>query len=123
MKNTSLFEATDEELAFIAGLDYGQNKQRHLDALHVLSEKQGGIIGADQFWFPYEVIELGSHELKAGHEREFAICTLLVLANVAAGVDTSTDLNAKFEDRAADYDKLPSALREEILTAYKDAKC
>jgi len=69
------------------------------------------------------VIELGSHALKPGHEREFAICTLLVLANVAAGIDTSTDVQAKFADRAPDYDRLPAALREEILHAYQAAEC
>ena len=52
------------------------------------------------------MIELGAHQLHQGHEREFAICTLLVVGAVKAGFDTSTDLSQKFHDRAADYDKL-----------------
>jgi hypothetical protein len=110
------------ELAFIAGRDYGQDADRHLAALNAVCLEQGGIIGTDQYWFPYEVIELGAHTLAPGHEREFAICTLLVLANVSAGVDTSTDIQAKFADRAADYDSLPVTLREEILHAYQTAE-
>jgi hypothetical protein len=113
---------TESELAFIAGLDYGQDAPRHLEALRVVCFSQEGIVSSEQQWFPYEVIELGSHSLRPGHEREFAICTLLVLANVAAGVDTSTDVQGKFGDRAADYDRLSTELREEILNAYKRAE-
>jgi len=113
---------TEGELAFIAGLDYGQDAQRHLESLRAVCFKRGGIVTSEQQWFPYEVIELGSNALTHGHEREFAICTLLVLANVAAGVDTSTDVQAKFAARADDYDRLPGELREEILNAYKRAE-
>ena len=84
--------ASESELAFIAALDYGQDAERHLAALRAVCFEQGGVIRPDQYWFPYEVIELGAHSLREGHEREFAICTMLVLANVAARVDTSTDL-------------------------------
>ena len=113
---------TAAELAFIAGLDYGQDTHRHLEALQAVCFKQDGIVTSEQQWFPYEVIELGSNALTPGHEREFAVCTLLVLANVAAGVDTSTDVQAKFADRAGDYDRLPNELREEILNAYRRAE-
>ncbi len=120
---SALLDAVSEsELAFISSLDYGQDTQRHLEALHTVFFGQGGIVKSDQRWFPYEVIELGSNALTPGREREFAICTLLVLANVAAGVDTSTDVQAKFEDRASDYDRLPPDLREEILNAYQRAE-
>jgi hypothetical protein len=113
--------ATEEELAFIAALDYGQDTERHMAALRAVCMDQGGIVRPDQYWFPYEVIEMGAHSLQRGHEREFALCTLLVLANVAAGIDISTDVQAKFTDRAADYDGLPTILREEILSAYQRA--
>jgi hypothetical protein len=109
---------TESELAFIASADYGQDVQEHLAALRGLIFEQDGILRDGQTWFPYEVVELGSHSLKPGHEREFVICTLLVLANVAAGVDKSTDIAAKFADRAAEYDQLSPQLREEILNAY-----
>jgi hypothetical protein len=114
--------ASDAELSFIASLDYGQRAEQHLAALREVIFKQGGITRDGQHWFPYEVVELGSHSLRPGHEREFAICTLLVLANVAAGIDTSTDIQAKFAERAAEYDQLPAQLREEILNAYRSAE-
>ena len=110
---------SDDELAFIAALDYAQDVERHLVALRSLVRDQDGLLAEGQHWFPYEVIELGSHSLQPGHEREFVICTLLVLANVAAGLDTSTDVEAKFSDRAADYDRLPTPLKEEVLSAFQ----
>ncbi len=119
MEAISFIAPSDEELAFIGGLDHGQDAEKHLAALRrVLSEK-GGIVGDGQHWYPYEVIELGAHWLQSGHEREFALCTLLVIENVAAGTDTSTDLAAKLAERAADYDRLPAPLRDLILSAYE----
>ena len=106
------------ELAFIAETDYGQNSQQHYEALYTLIHKQDGIITDQQYWFPYEVIELCSHGIKQGHEREFAICTLLIIQNVIAGTDPATDLLVKFQTCAEDYDLLPEELREEILNAY-----
>lgn len=123
MDSSTVRSASEQELRFIAARDYGQDAQRHFTALCSVCYEQGGIIQPDQIWFPYEVVELGSHSLVPGHEREFAICTLLVLANVAAGIDTATDLRAKLSDRAAEYDLLPAHLREEILHAYQCAEC
>ena len=123
MESSTVRSASEQELRFIAARDYGQDAERHFAALCSVCYEQGGLIQPDQIWFPYEVVELGSHSLFPGHDREFAICTLLVLANVVAGIDTSTDLQAKFADRAAEYDLLPSDLREEILRAYQSAEC
>ncbi|APV48332.1 hypothetical protein BWI17_00710 [Betaproteobacteria bacterium GR16-43] len=110
--------ATEEELRFIATLDYGQDKERHLEALRSLCSMQHGILGPNQEWFPYEVVELGSHHLQAGREREFFICTMLVLANVKAGTDTATDVQEKKKSRAAEYELLPRELRGQVLDAY-----
>lgn len=110
--------ASDKELAFIASLNYGQHQKRHHDALRHLITSQNGQLQEGQYWFPYEVIELGAHALKPGHEREFAICTLLVIAAVRSGFDKATDVRQKFQDRAEDYDRLPETLRQEILEAY-----
>ena len=85
--------ATAEELAFIAAADYGQDIQRHLDALHQVVHSQNGVVTRDQYYFPYEVIELTSHALTPDHEREFAICTLLVIHNVKNGADCTADLS------------------------------
>jgi hypothetical protein len=114
--------ATLDELKYIAGLDYGQNDRQHLNALHELIHVQSGVINRDQFYFPYEVVELGSNVHVLGHEREFAICTLLIIANVVAGADTATDLSQKFSDRSQDYDQLPLHLKEAVLNAFYAAE-
>ncbi len=114
--------ATLDELSFIAGLDYGQSVQQHLTSLREVIERQNGVINQEQFYFPYEVIELGSNMLVSGHEREFAICTLLVVANVLAGSDTATDLSQKFSDHSQEYDQLPIHLKEAVLDAFYAAE-
>jgi hypothetical protein len=113
--------ATESELRYIASLDYGQDSERHLNALRSLIFEQGGDLQVDQYWYPHEVIALGSHHLADGHEREFFFCTMLLLQAVANGYDTSVGLGAKLSDRAGDYDRLPAALRDEVLRAYESA--
>ncbi len=122
MAAVSLIALSDEELAFIGSLDHGQGTEQHLAALLSVLSESAGIVGDGQHWYPYEVIELGANWLQVGHEREFALCTLLVIENVAAGTDTSTDLVAKLADRAPDYDRLPAHLRDLILIAYEKVK-
>ncbi|HZX79057.1 hypothetical protein [Lysobacter sp.] len=109
---------SDDELRFIAERDYGVDCDAHLAELLKLIREQSGVLSDEQFWHPYEVIELCAHALEPGHEREFAACTLVVINAVATGYDTSTRLDWKFNDRADDYDRLPSELRELILAAY-----
>lgn len=113
----------DDELKFIAGRDYGVDSDIHLEALRKLIKHQAGSLSEEQFWYPYEVIELGAHTLVPGHEREFAACTLLVLRAVASGYDTSTRVDWKLIDRAHDYDLLPPDLREAVLDAYLKTEC
>ena len=109
---------TEEELRFIANLDYGVDSERHYTELHCLIYKQGCIFTDDQHWHPYEVIELGSHALILGHEREFAICTLLVIHAVSSGYDKSTELDEKFSQHTQDYDKLSPELSGIVLSEY-----
>lgn len=111
---------TAEELRFIAEADYGDDVDQHLLALQRVVE-DGGRLQQGQSFFPYEVIELRSHVCQRGHEREFVACTLVVLAAVASGYDTWTDLDLKFESRAQDYDALEPQYREPILSAYAAA--
>lgn len=108
---------TPQELRFIAEADYGEDAEQHLQALQRVVEN-GGRLHKDQRWFPYEVIELRAHAYQPGHEREFVACTLVVLAAVASGYDTWTELDLKFESRAQDYDALEPQYREPILLAY-----
>lgn len=118
MVSAVLLPLTDHELEYIAQRDYGQDVPRHLEALKTVIFEQQGVLREGQQWFPYEAVELGSNSLETGHEREFAFCTVLVVASVRNGFDTRTDLAEKLSDRSADYDRLPPMLREEILNAY-----
>ena len=121
MELTSLLQSLEpDELRFIAERDYGQDVERHLLALQAVVT-QGGTFPQGEYWYPYEVVELGAHALETGHEREFAACTLLVLRAIADGFDTSTDLESKLADRAADYGKLQPELRSAVLAAYASA--
>jgi len=109
-----------KELRFIAERDYGKDADAHLAALCAVVEGRGQL-REGQHWYPYEVIELGANSLVPGHEREFVACTLLVIAAVRSGFDTSTDLEGKLAERAMDYDKLQPALRESVLLGYSAA--
>lgn len=109
---------TEGELKFIAQGDYGVDADLHLEGLVKLLHDQDGVLSEGQYWYPYEVVELGAHSLKPGHEREFTACTLLVINAVATGYDRSTRLDWKFDDRAGDYDRLPTQLRELVMDAY-----
>jgi hypothetical protein len=119
MLSPLLKTATKSELEYIAALDYGQDAETHLAALNAVIFDQSGNLTDDQRWFPYEVIELGSHVLEPGHEREFFFCTMLVLHAAYSGYDTSVDLSDKLADRATQYDQLPIHLRDEVLRAYQ----
>ena len=111
---------TDSELRFIAKLDYGQGADEHLVALRRVIFEQRGIPSDGQSWYPYEVVELGSYSIEPGHEREFALCTLLVIEAARGGFDT-VDLAEKLARMALDYDALPPELRDVILQAYERA--
>lgn len=119
MLDDLLKSLTDSELKFIAERDYGIDADVHLEELRKLITSQNGFLTDGQYWHPYEVIELCAHSLTPGHEREFTACTLLVLRAVASGVDKSTTLDWKLEDRAQDYDALPAPFRDAILDAYQ----
>lgn len=90
-----ILTATDDELGFIARLDYGQGEARHLAALRELIFERGGCYQDSHRWFPYEVLELGANSPKPGHEREFTICMLMVIHAVHSGFDCWTDLDMK----------------------------
>ncbi|MBB3843676.1 hypothetical protein [Xanthomonas arboricola] len=112
-----LHSLTPDELRFIAERDYGQDVELHSLALASVIAR-GGRFEPGEDWYPYEVVELGAHTLVPGHAREFAMCTLLVIAAVAEGFDLSTALLDKFQERADDYAKLPTNLQQAILAAY-----
>ena len=112
---------TESELAYVASLDYGEDSLKHLEALRAVIFEQEGNLKAEQYWHPYEVIELGALSLEPGHEREFVICTLLVIQAVVSGYDKSTDLAERRMDKASYYAALPVGLGEKISNAYQAA--
>ena len=113
---------TDAELRHIAARDYGCDADAHLAALRrVLFDQRGEFVEGDN-WFPYEVVQLCAHHLELGHEREFALCTLLVIRAVAQEFDRATSLELKFDDQAASYQALPPDLRDAILVALSEVE-
>ena len=113
--------ATEAELAFIANLDYGQGVGQHLAALNDLIFHRRGEFQDGDLWYPYEVIELGANSVHSGHEREFAICSLLVIHAVVSGFDTRTDLADKFSTVDFSIDNMPAELVELLLHEYSRA--
>jgi len=109
---------TDSEIEYVSALEQGQDAHLHAEALKTVIFSQQGKISQSQMWYPYEVIETCSHSLEKGHEREFALCTLLVLLNVEQGADTHTDLESKLTSRKADYESLSDEYKELILSTY-----
>ena len=114
---------SDDELRFIASRDYGEETESHLTELRKLLATEDLVPSADQNWYPYEVIELGSNSLEPGHEREFAACTLLVLHAIEAGYDTGAIPEDKLQYHSPDYDQLPTWLRDAVIDAYTRVGC
>jgi hypothetical protein len=117
MMNSFIFTASEKELWFIAGLDYGQGQEQHFLALKELVFERKGTFLPSNTWFPYEVIELGANSAKVGHEREFVICHLLVIHAVSSGFDTWTELEQKFFN-ANFPQSMPPELTEILLAEY-----
>ena len=108
--------ASEQELWLIAGLDYGQGQEEHFQALKELIFERKGTFLPTNSWFPYVVIELGANSAQIGHEREFAICSLLVIHGVTSGFDTWTELEQKFSN-ANFPQNMSSELTEMLLSS------
>src|SRR5438552_8548370 len=103
------------ERDFIAGLDYGADREAHREALDTVIKHAGDVdFDAEGYWFPYEVIELGKNWLQQGHEREFAACIGIVLRNIETGGDRSNDLDYILAQHYDSIQQLPDELRELI---------
>lgn len=111
--------ASHAELDWIAALGQADEQARHRAALQHVVGAQRGLLQDDQLWYPYEVIERGAARCETGHEREFVMCTLLVLLAVHAGQRVGVDLALQFDDLAATYETLPPVLRDTVLDAYQ----
>lgn len=106
---------TDAERDFIAGLDYGNDAEKHREQLDEVITG-GGIVDFESkgYWHPYEVIELGKNGLQSGHEREYAACLGIVLKNIERGADKSNDLEWIIENQADSISQLSSELKAMI---------
>jgi hypothetical protein len=102
----------EQEIEFIANLDYKQDSEKHMATLNKVIFEQNGETTEDQYWFPLEVIELGANSMKFGHEKEFVVCTLLAFIN------SPDSAEFKFDANVENYDLLPEKLRNMILEAY-----
>ena len=111
--------ASHAELDWIAALGHPDEQARHRTALQQVVGPQQGRLHEDQLWYPYEVIERGAARYAPGHEREFVLCTLLVILAVQAGQRLDVDLALQFDDLAATYETLPPVLRDTVLDAYQ----
>jgi hypothetical protein len=111
--------ASAAELDWIAALGKADEQPRHRAALAQVVGPQAGRLKDDQLWYPYEVIERGAIRCESGHEREFVLCTLLVILAVQAGQRIGVDLALQFDDLAATYETLPPVLRDTVLDAYQ----
>jgi hypothetical protein len=106
---------SDSERDFIAGLDYGADRQTHRKALDTVIAHLGDVnFDVEAYWFPYEVVELGKNWLQQGHEREFAACMGIVLRNIETGRDRSNDLDYILTQHYDSVQQLPAELREMI---------
>ena len=110
-----LHSLSDSERDFIAGLDYGVDREVHRAALDTVIQREGEVdFDAQGFWHPYEVIELGKNWLQEGHEREYAACMCMVLRNIEAGRDRCNDLDGILDQHYSSVQSLPDELREVI---------
>lgn len=113
-----VLSATPAELTFIAGLDYGQDTERHYVELRNLIFERNGAFADGEHWFPLEVIELGANSVTPGHEREFAICCLLLLSAIDSGHCFSQDRESKYSSIEPLLAKLPDELAILLVEVY-----
>lgn len=109
---------TDDEIHYICQIE-GYEIEIHEAALRTLIFDQNCVTNiSEQYWHPYECVELNRFSCNPGHEREFAICTIIIAIFMHADADTG-DKNPHdmLQDYAGEYDKLPDNLRELVLTA------
>jgi hypothetical protein len=115
-----LLSASTAELSFIAGLDYGLDKDKHFAELQSLIFERQGEFRDGELWFPLEVIELGSNSITQGHEREFVICCLLVVSAIDSGHCFSHDRESKYSTIEPLLSQLPEELASLLTDVYSD---
>jgi hypothetical protein len=109
---------TENELQFIASLDYGTQAEKHHNSIKSVITRDGIIHMETEYWFPYEVIELGANHLEIGHEREYTGCLLIIIINVLNGNDMTKFLDDYLYDRSTTISALPESEKLLIENLY-----
>lgn len=100
----------------VAAADYGQEIERHLEALDNVLAAENCQFPKEEVWYPSEVIELVSH---VRDTPGFVPCTALLLANAVQGRDISGWFESRWSNLAADYNALPISARAPILAGLR----
>ena len=112
---------TEDELNYISQADRGEDIEIHKAALKELIFEQECIVKKDQYWYPYECVELTRWNCEQGHEREFSICNIIIAISTISGADVTNDPDYMLDTIADEYDKLPTNLRELVLNCLASA--
>jgi hypothetical protein len=113
---------TEEELSYISQADRGEDIELHKAALRKLIFEQECIVNKDQYWHPYECVELNRWICEQGHEREFAICNIIIALSTISGADITNDPDYMLDIIADEYDELPTNMRELVLSCLISAR-
>ena len=103
---------SESEIDFICHADYGQDVLTHKIALKKLIFDNQCVVTDDQYWYPWEVVELARWELKDGHEREFAICNAMIAIAILNGSDQNNTIEYMLETLSSEYNKLSIELKQ-----------
>ena len=103
---------SEAEIDFICHADYGQDATVHKVALKKLIFDNHCVVARDEYWYPWEVVELARWELKEEHEREFAICNAMIAVAIINGSDQTNSIERMFKILSSEYDKLPAELKQ-----------
>lgn len=112
---------TDDEIDYISTFDRDQDIDIHKSSLRTLIFDQNCVISDDQFWYPFECVEMTRWRCDQGHEREFTICHIIIFLSTIAGTCVTHDPDDMMITHASEYDKLSKPLRELVLNCLHEA--
>lgn len=112
---------TENEIKFIAGSDNGADIDKHENELKKLIFDQNGVLNSNQYWYPYEVVELCRWSCKKGHEKEFVICNIIICLSIIAGTDRTNDPEYMKDILQKEYVKLDKSNYDLISNILMDA--
>jgi hypothetical protein len=117
---------TETEIEYIASCDpavsfgYGDAAESIASIRRVLFDQHGDVV--DERKFAHEAVILCAGKLEEGHEREYALCTLLQHWWHCTGEVEHIDIDFELEQSERRYRDLPEPLRTAVFQAFADAK-